>query len=427
MLPAIRVTGLGKRYQLGMTHSRSIRELVNSSLRRLLRRPDESSLNRQGPTPAKQSLDGEGRFWALRDVSFDIMPGESIGIIGRNGAGKSTILKILSRITSPSCGRVEMNGRVASLLEVGTGFHSELSGRENVFLNGALLGLRKSEIQKRFDEIVAFSEIEKFIDTPVKRYSSGMYVRLAFAVAAHLDPEILIVDEVLAVGDAAFQRKCLGKMDKVSLQGRTVLFVSHNLSVVRQLCRRCIVFESGRILADGATDQSLRTYGKLLRSHDLTSPESVQERLRGHTGAVRFVSVKTEDSKGHECTDFRMGETINFRVAYEVAESVPSLVFSFSIFSGLSREVVSTYKKVISTNGLPAGTRASCLLQLPEISLRPGEYYPYFWFGSENGIAFDRIDSLFNGLLPPFTVSTDDEDPDMAKGYFSIPAHVIEP
>jgi len=201
-------------------------------------------------------------FWALKDVSFAVNAGDAVGIIGRNGAGKSTLLKILSRITEPTVGRINLNGRVASLLEVGTGFHQELTGRENIYLNGAILGMRRAEIRRKFDEIVAFSEVEKFLDTPVKRYSSGMYVRLAFAVAAHLEPEILIVDEVLAVGDAAFQKKCLGKMSDVAHGGRTVLFVSHNMGAIQALCKYGIYLESGSVKAMGPVEAVTNRYMK---------------------------------------------------------------------------------------------------------------------------------------------------------------------
>lgn len=249
---AVHAEHLGKRYRLGQRgQSKMLRELIASAAYAPLRRL------KQGLT----SNNGNEYIWALRDVSFDIQPGEVVGIIGRNGAGKSTLLKILSRITMPTEGMVELNGRVGSLLEVGTGFHSELTGRENIYLSGSILGMRKKEIEGKFEEIVKFSEIEKFLDTPVKRYSSGMYVRLAFAVAAHLDPEILLVDEVLAVGDAGFQKKCLGKMKEVSGEGRTVLFVSHNMNAVEQLCSSCIMFENGKLKSfSGNVGDIIRSY-----------------------------------------------------------------------------------------------------------------------------------------------------------------------
>lgn len=232
----IKVQNLSKKYTLGAVHTNLLSERIGTGIRSLF-----------NLTPKTQNLKPDTSFWALKEVSFEVKQGEVIGIIGRNGAGKSTLLKILSKITSPTSGRVEMVGRVASLLEVGTGFHPELTGRENIFLNGAILGMSKTEIRNKFDEIVAFAEIEKFIDTPVKRYSSGMYVRLAFAVAAHLEPEILIVDEVLAVGDAQFQKKCLGKMGDVAKEGRTVLFVSHNMGAIESLCNAALLLNNGQI------------------------------------------------------------------------------------------------------------------------------------------------------------------------------------
>jgi lipopolysaccharide transport system ATP-binding protein len=245
--PIIEVRNLAKRYRLGAIGATTLREEVSRYWDRL----------RCVPHPDREE------FWALRDVSFEVHPGEVVGIIGRNGAGKSTLLKILSRITEPSSGTAKLRGRVASLLEVGTGFHPELTGRENVFLNGAILGMTRAEVRRKFDEIVAFAEVDQFIDTPVKHYSSGMYVRLAFAVAAHLEPEILIVDEVLAVGDAAFQRKCIGKIGEVSREaGRTVLFVSHNMGVVANLCSRATLLSNGSILADGPPNRVLNTYIK---------------------------------------------------------------------------------------------------------------------------------------------------------------------
>ncbi|MGA2913327.1 MAG: ABC transporter ATP-binding protein [Methanoregula sp.] len=252
---AIRVRGLGKKYTIGGPQERyqTFRDAIVNSMKAPLRR-----LTQKG---ADQSTN---EFWALKDVSFDVKKGEIIGIIGRNGAGKSTILKILSRITTPTEGEVDIYGRVGSLLEVGTGFHSELTGRENIFLSGSILGMRKREIEQKFDEIVKFSEIEKFIDTPVKRYSSGMYVRLAFAVAAHLETEILLVDEVLAVGDATFQKKCLGKMGDVTKEGRTVLFVSHNMEAIKSLCPRIILLDNGHLIQNDRVSKVIKIYLQMM-------------------------------------------------------------------------------------------------------------------------------------------------------------------
>jgi lipopolysaccharide transport system ATP-binding protein len=255
----IRAEGLGKRYAIGHAAERerytALRDVVARGARNLWRKTADMARGR--PIVAGDTVE---EFWALRDVSFEVKRGEVLGIIGRNGAGKSTLLKILSRITEPSEGRVTINGRVASLLEVGTGFHPELTGRENIFLNGAILGMTRAEIRRKFDEIVAFAEVEKFLDTPVKHYSSGMYVRLAFAVAAHLEPEILIVDEVLAVGDAEFQQKCLGKMSEVAGGGRTVLFVSHNMVAARSLTRRGLLLSRGTLVQQGAMDEVITGY-----------------------------------------------------------------------------------------------------------------------------------------------------------------------
>jgi lipopolysaccharide transport system ATP-binding protein len=246
----IEATGIGKRYQLGSVRGfGSLQETFRQTINGILRTNSNDQSNESQPD-----------FWALKDVNFQIKQGEVVGIIGRNGAGKSTLLKVLSRITEPTEGRITLRGRVASLLEVGVGFHPELSGTENIYLNGAILGMRKQEIRRKFDEIVAFAEIEKFINTPVKRYSSGMYVRLAFAVAAHLEPEILLVDEVLAVGDLSFQKKCIGKMGEVAKDGRTVVFVSHNMAAVKQLCRRGIVMSQGKVSADADVGEAVDIY-----------------------------------------------------------------------------------------------------------------------------------------------------------------------
>ncbi len=280
----IRVEDLGKRYRIGATQAsyKTLRDSLAGAVGASLRRLRGAQGRREAET-----------IWALKDVSFEVKQGEALGVIGRNGAGKSTLLKVLSRITEPTEGMIELHGRVGSLLEVGTGFHPELSGRENIYLNGAILGMRRREIDRKFDEIVAFSEIEKFLDTPVKHYSSGMYIRLAFAVAAHLEAEVLLVDEVLAVGDAVFQKKCLGKMGDVTKEGRTVLFVSHNLGAVANLCPRTVLLSEGRRCADGPSGEVIAQYidagrateGERVWSDERTAPGNSKLRLR----AVRIV------------------------------------------------------------------------------------------------------------------------------------------
>jgi lipopolysaccharide transport system ATP-binding protein len=314
MKPIIKVENIAKQYRIGASQAsyQTLRDTIADAVRSPLRRR-----RRRGGAKADETV------WALSDVSFEVLPGEVVGIIGRNGAGKSTVLKILSRITEPTKGRVELYGRVASLLEVGTGFHPELTGRENVFLNGAILGMRRAEIAAKFDEIVAFAEIEKFIDTPVKRYSSGMYLRLAFAVAAHLDPDILIVDEVLAVGDAGFQRKCLNKMQDVRQQGRTVLFVSHNMAAVTRLCRRAILLDEGRVLRDGSSHQVVSAYlGSGLGTTSerrWVDPAQSPGNEKARLSAVR---VRTEDGQITDAADIR--RPVGVEMEFEVL--VPGLV-----------------------------------------------------------------------------------------------------
>jgi lipopolysaccharide transport system ATP-binding protein len=321
MSAIIRVENLGKKYTLrhqgagGAGYRRFSEELLDA-----IKRPFRRATRRAANGQAREE------FWALREVSFEVQQGEVLGIIGRNGAGKSTLLKILSRITEPTEGRVRLKGRVASLLEVGTGFHPELTGRENVFLNGAVLGMYRAEIKRKFDEIVAFAEVEKFLDTPVKHYSSGMYVRLAFAVAAHLEPEILIVDEVLAVGDVQFQKKCLGKMSEVATAGRTVLFVSHNMQAIKQLTQRVLVLASGEIVADRTTDHGIAHYKALGRGAD-GSPGVYKEQVPGSGPRVVAVEVVTSDGNGiHVC-----GRDLVVRFEIETPEACDDLTFSFQL------------------------------------------------------------------------------------------------
>ncbi|HLZ98152.1 MAG TPA: ABC transporter ATP-binding protein, partial [Steroidobacteraceae bacterium] len=265
---------------------------------------------------------GDGQVWALRDLSFEVEPGEVLGIVGRNGAGKSTLLKVLSRITEPTTGRVELYGRVGSLLEVGTGFHPELTGRENIFLSGAILGMRRAEIVRKFDEMVAFAEVEKFIDTPVKHFSSGMYVRLAFAVAAHLEPEILLVDEVLAVGDAAFQKKCMGKMGDVARAGRTIIFVSHNMASIESLCNSCLLISSGRLEARGEPVQIVMRYMAPELGGDGGIRSLVDHHGRRGDSIPIMTSITLHSGADEPMGSMRMGSLFSARVEFNAAQRI---------------------------------------------------------------------------------------------------------
>lgn len=312
-------------------------------------------------------------FWALKDISFDVQSGEVVGIIGRNGAGKSTLLKILSRITKPTAGRATLRGRVGSLLEVGTGFHPELTGRENIYLNGSILGMTRSEIQRKFDEIVAFAGVEQFLDTPVKRYSSGMYVRLAFAVSAHLEPEILIVDEVLAVGDAEFQNKCLGKMGDVAHDGRTVLFVSHQLAALESLCDRIVVLDRGTMHSQGLPGASIDNYLKLQRSY--REATSIMDRLdRNGTGLARFQAISVLDSDGIPSSDISCGGGLRLEAVLDSNQYIPSMHCVFIISTARGQRLCRFATKDHNF-GLESGKgqyRVACTV--PHVTLMPGGY-----------------------------------------------------
>jgi lipopolysaccharide transport system ATP-binding protein len=318
----------------------------------------------------RQSREQKELFWALKDVSFSVQAGEVIGVIGRNGAGKSTLLKILSRITEPTKGRVELNGRVASLLEVATGFHGDLTGRENIFLNGAILGMTKAEITRKFDEIVAFSEVGKFLDTPVKRYSSGMYMRLAFAVAAHLEPEILIVDEVLAVGDAAFQKKCLGKMQEVSrAQGRTVLFVSHNMSAVQQLTTRSVVMDKGTVKFFGPTEQAVEIYSSTAGAEAATffDVDPLPRKLK-FSNELRLTHFRFDRVTPY----FEAGEDFSFLAKVRAFEDVPQFRVSLTISTIEGTPVGTCFGP--ERSGLKRGEDAELRITLKNPNLAPGRY-----------------------------------------------------
>lgn len=305
----ISVENIGKRYQIGQRIAyRTLRDSISNSFRK--------ARSREPERPSRSYI------WAVKNVSFEVNRGEVVGIIGRNGVGKSTLLKILAGITEPTEGRAEINGQVGSLLEVGTGFHPELTGRENVYFSGAILGMKKAEIERKFKDIVAFAEIEKFMDTPVKYYSSGMQVRLGFAVAAHLEPDILLVDEVLAVGDTAFQKKCIGKMGEVTKEeGRTILFVSHSMAAIQNLCQRCILLENGRIAAEGETTNVITTY--LASSGQREVGDLRLRKDRKGNGLVRFISISFHRKSGEISSTFLSGQDLEIRLGYNTGEELP--------------------------------------------------------------------------------------------------------
>jgi lipopolysaccharide transport system ATP-binding protein len=405
MKPIIRAESLSKQYRLGNRQAAycTLRESLAGVVRapvRFLKRSDRLE---------------QTRIWALKEVSFEVLPGEVVGVIGRNGAGKSTLLKILSRITEPTEGRVDLYGRVGSLLEVGTGFHAELTGRDNIYLNGAILGMRKTEIERRFDEIVAFAEVEKFLDTPVKRYSSGMYVRLAFAVAAHLDTEILLIDEVLAVGDATFQKKCLGKMRDASIGGRTVFFISHNMPAIESLCSRCLLLDDGKLKSVGHPDAIISEYLNL-------NPDSSSGRrnLTSHPGRLRgSLRIMTEVSLLSETDEplclFRMGAPLSVQIGFSNQSTPVRPAVGVVIKNSHGIPVFGFNNRIVDAGRfctpVPHGTVTCRFDSLP---LMPGTYFVDLYFGDhydasrdldviQEAVSFDVLpsDVLRTGKLPP--------------------------
>jgi len=368
----ISVANLGKRYWIqhqARSPYRALREEIVDWVSRPFRAAGRAFARR--PSPAADEAARNEAFWALREVSFEVQQGDVVGIIGSNGAGKSTLLKILSRITEPTEGRIEIEGRVASLLEVGTGFHGELTGRENVFLNGAILGMTRAEIRKKFDEIVAFAEVERFLDTPVKRYSSGMYVRLAFAVAAHLEPEILVVDEVLAVGDAQFQKKCLGKMHDVSTkEGRTVLFVSHQMGTVRQLCTRGILLKAGRVAKTGATNEVVDAYVDM---HLGGKGSGFSATAASMSKDIAIVSASTVNKANEITGSFLHTEPITVRISCRVNKWVPNAELRLVVGDSRGRRVF-TSDAPLRPPGPGEGAMPEVDVRLPAQFLRPETY-----------------------------------------------------
>lgn len=386
MAAIVEVRNISKQYRLGTAYRRT--ENFREFLQRKVGQPFRKLRGASNGT----GISSENFFWALRDISFDVQEGEVLGIIGRNGAGKSTLLKILSRITDPTEGRAYVRGRLASLLEVGTGFHSELTGRENIFLNGAILGMRRAEIQAKFDEIVAFSEVEKFLDTPVKHYSSGMYVRLAFAVAANLDPEILVIDEVLAVGDVSFQKKCLGKMSEVSKGGRTVLFVSHNMATVENLCQRGIVLEQGKLAFAGTSKEAVKYYLNSVSGASERDGSQVDlSNSAGRTRSSRPLLSKIEflrDDNEPLTGGLEIGGGLKIRVHFNLEKPTESFNIGLGFNSVMGQRVFTAHSffEPNRSHGERVGPQVfTC--DIPSLTLMPGDYNLRVWLDVNNAEA----------------------------------------
>lgn len=425
----IKSENLSKVYRLGMVGRGTLGEDVQRLWSKI--RGKENPYLKISETNNRESKGNSEYVWALNDINFEVRDGERFGIIGKNGAGKSTLLKILSRVASPTKGSVKVKGRVASLLEVGTGFHPELTGRDNIFLNGAILGMTQTEIKKKFDSIVDFSGVERYIDTPVKRYSSGMYVRLAFAVAAHLEPEILIVDEVLAVGDSEFQKKCIGKMQDVSdNEGRTVLFVSHNLQAIKNLCQKTIILNNGELFTSGPTEESIKIYNELVRDIKIDAGTEINNTLnRRGTGAIRFTGIDVLDEDGKKRFKFEVGEKVRFKLNYTVFQEIKDLKVIVAILSGLSRECLTLAEFEVTNRKVLPGVTGEVMIEFENMHIKPGEYPLYFELidSSHNGYTKDVIDDL----TPPLVItlgkdSTDSKfDPSKASGFFVLPSKML--
>lgn len=385
---AIKVEGLGKRYQLGVRNPYgSLRDSIMVTAKGICR----SFFPTEKPTePVNEERHADNTLWALRDVSFEVARGDILGIIGRNGAGKSTLLKLLSRITFPTEGGIDLFGRVGSLLEVGTGFHPELTGKENIYLNGTLLGMNRQEVKSRFDEIVDFSEIHRFIDTPVKRYSSGMYTRLAFAVAAHLKPEILIVDEVLAVGDIAFQQKCLGKMDDVAKEGRTVLFVSHSMNSIHALCKRVLLIDEGRLIKDGPCEDVVDTYQKLACWEEDESVALIDRTDRGGTGEAIVTDVVFRDTDLHPIEVLKTGKAFYVDLHYRSDKALEDVQPGVGFDNRISQRVVTFFGQFTGQTFKISPGDGVLRCYVEGLPIRPDQYHVAVFLGNPYG-AFDVV------------------------------------
>jgi lipopolysaccharide transport system ATP-binding protein len=408
MAAIIRVEQLGKRYRIGLAPQRY--QTLSENITRVLSAPLRALRRVQAP-----QTDSTDTIWALQDVSFDVEQGQVLGIVGGNGAGKSTLLKLLSRITEPTEGMLTIRGRVGSLLEVGTGFHPELTGRENIFLNGAILGMKRTEIASKFDEIVSFSEVEKFIDTPVKRYSSGMYLRLAFAVAAHLEPEILVVDEVLAVGDAEFQKKCLGKMGDVAEQGRTVLFVSHNMSAILRLTHETIVLEKGRMVLRAPSTEAVDFY---LSAGNVNQGERVwrEDEVPPSAAPFRPLALRLKDARGQIVDTIRSTEPFMVEMEYQLTAPITGLRVGFYLNTTRGEEVLTSFdtdapELFESHTSRPAGNYISrCTIPADllnqgryALGINASSYHIKRYFEDEQALAFNVDTAGAPGMQWPET------------------------
>jgi lipopolysaccharide transport system ATP-binding protein len=373
---AIKVENLSKLYRIGLKEQ--IHDTITGAMVSWLKAPLKNLRNLRRLNTFNGDGESDDLIWALKDISFEVKHGETLGIIGRNGAGKSTLLKVISRITEPTSGQVTINGRVASLLEVGTGFHPELTGRENIYMNGTILGMTKKEIDRKFDEIVDFSGVEKFIDTPIKRYSSGMQVRLAFSVAAHLEPDILIVDEVLAVGDAEFQEKCLGKMGDVVKEGRTVLFVSHNMMAIRSLCSRAILLDRGRINSNGSVQETLSAYLESLQVSQTRSLDFKDSNRHEGSDLFRFKQIKWVDAKtGSSISKIQSGQHIAIHIVYsnEAQHPLHNIVVSIAFFTLHGAFLFACRSDAIGTAFKVEPGKGCLICDIPKCPLSKGRYF----------------------------------------------------
>ncbi len=384
--PAIRVQNLSKRYQIGAQSG------ANWRLSDAMKGAARSTWNKVKSLAAAGPTSDRDAYWAVQDVSFDVQPGEVVGLVGRNGAGKSTLLKLLSRITTPTSGRIEVRGRLGSLLEVGTGFHPELSGRENVYLNGSILGMTRREIAKKFDQIVEFSEIGKFLDTPVKRYSSGMYVRLAFSIAAHLEPDILILDEVLAVGDATFQRKCIDRMTELARAGHTILFVTHNMQLVPRLCDRAVHLSKGRVIEVGPSDVVTQHY--LDRILEDSRGGDLRSKPRSGDGRARFVRAEAYDSRGEPVSAHVSGDDLTVRLELETQQALPGVSVRVALQTLHGTRIVTGWTQEVGLALALTPGAHKLSVKFPGLAIRPGQtFLVNLLLSNESATVLDDVES----------------------------------